>query len=786
MKALVLWLVRRVGGMTLFILILLAIVLTSTAWTLSQIVRGLDLELLLTIVLVGTALGWLLARSPIRSLVALPLSVLLAFVIVFVRVGQLGDRLFAVLAAMGRVVWDAQFAIFYTAPLLGAVESLRVGIFTLMTRLQVWMRALATGQAVYEPVALALVWCFVLFLAAAWAAWSLRRAQRAFDALLPMVLLLALVLAFTGRDAWVMFVVMAIWLCLMVAVPFRARVQSWERQAIPSAEGLWFDLALIAAPAIIVLLTLSILAPVISPRAIAEWVDTWGRTTADTSQMISSSFGIEPAPARRTNTALHRLSSPGLPRSHLLGASPELLQKPALTIQMQETPNDARAQYWRGATYDEYTGRGWFSSGFTLQEYRADASVWREAIPADQALSQTVHAEDFSGLIYVAGTLNRVDKDFQIAWRQPGDMFGAQVNANPYRAESFVLSVDTAALRAAGENYPAWIRSQYLRVPDTVPPRVLALARDLTATEPTPFDRARALEAYLNTLPYSLDVPLPPRDRDVVDYFLFDLRRGYCDYYATAMAILARAAGLPARLAVGYATGTYDSATRTYHVKQADAHAWTQIYFPSYGWVDFEPTSGRAPIARAPANSNMQPPEFSPNNTNTFPALTQRTMENNWLLVPGIVFGVILLGLLTLIADSLYLRRSSPTKRLTVFYERVLWCARRLELPLNSSYTPNQISTLLDEFAAAQSNSKLFAQVWQSIPRFFHRVVSQYEQVTYGAQTLTETETANTLYEWERVRVRLLLALGLNFLRGQIKRVPHARSLIRARFTPTT
>jgi transglutaminase-like putative cysteine protease len=81
---------------------------------------------------------------------------------------------------------------------------------------------------------------------------------------------------------------------------------------------------------------------------------------------------------------------------------------------------------------------------------------------------------------------------------------------------------------------------------------VLALARDLTATEPTPFDRARAIEAYLRTYPYTLDLPSPKLDRDVVDYFLFDLRQGYCDYYATSMVVLARAAGLPARLAVGY------------------------------------------------------------------------------------------------------------------------------------------------------------------------------------------------------------------------------------------
>lgn len=769
-------LVRRVGGLTLFILLLLAIALASMAWALSLLVRGLDLELLLTIVFIGAATGWLLARSRLHSFVALLLTILLAFGIVFVRVGQLGDRFVAVFAALGRVMWDAQFAVFYTAPLLEAVESLRVGILTLLLRLQIWLRALASGQALYEPVALALLWCFVLFLAAAWAAWRLRRAERAFDALLPIILLLAIVTAYAGRDAWAMFVVLGVWLGLMVVVPYRARERQWEREAVGSAEGLGFDLALIAAPAIVGLLVFAIIIPVFSPRAIADWVNTWGQATPATSQMISNSLGIEPAPARRAVTALDRASSPGLPRSHLLGAAPELLQKPALTIQIADAANETNARYWLGTTYDEYTGRGWFSSGFTLQDYPANASAASAPSPAEQVVHQTVKVENFAGLIYAAGRLNRVDQNFQVAWRQRGDMFGAQVTANPYRAESFVPSVDAAALRAAGENYSEWIRSQYLQVPNSVPPRVLALARDLTAAEPTPYDRARAIETYLRAIPYSLDVPEPPRNYDVVDYFLFDLRRGYCDYYATAMAVLARAAGLPARIAVGYAAGAYDSTTRTYHVVEANAHSWTQIYFPEYGWVDFEPTSGQAPLARKATAAMMEPPNSFSNNANILPALAQRTIEQNWLVVPGIILTLGLIALASLIGESLYLRRVSPAKRLTILYQRVLWSARGLELNTLPSYTPQQVNAQFDEFVAAQKNSRLCAWVWQPIPSFLQLVITQYVQATYGAHALTEKENADVLREWERVRVRLALALGINFLRTQIERLLKIRN----------
>jgi hypothetical protein len=84
----------------------------------------------------------------------------------------------------------------------------------------------------------------------------------------------------------------------------------------------------------------------------------------------------------------------------------------------------------------------------------------------------------------------------------------------------------------------------------------------------------------------------------VVDYFLFDSKQGFCDYYATAMVVLARSAGIPARPAFGFATGTFDPSQGKYTVLQSDAHAWPELYFPGIGWVEFEPTAVMAEIPR--------------------------------------------------------------------------------------------------------------------------------------------------------------------------------------------
>jgi transglutaminase-like putative cysteine protease len=138
------------------------------------------------------------------------------------------------------------------------------------------------------------------------------------------------------------------------------------------------------------------------------------------------------------------------------------------------------------------------------------------------------------------------------------------------------------------------IYKTYLQIPQNLPQRVKDLATSLVAGSKTDYDKAKAIEQYLfKKYPYNLDVRSTPRNRDFVDYFLFDLKEGYCSYYASSMAVLARCAGLPARYVEGYMLPpepVKDSPT-TYIVTNMQAHAWVEIYFEGYGWLPFEPTS---------------------------------------------------------------------------------------------------------------------------------------------------------------------------------------------------
>lgn len=173
-------------------------------------------------------------------------------------------------------------------------------------------------------------------------------------------------------------------------------------------------------------------------------------------------------------------------------------------------------------------------------------------------------------------------------------------SSDSYEIATSVSYATAEELRQAGQEYPTWVRDRYLSLPSTLPTRVKELARELTAHAPTPYDKVEAIAQYLQTIPYTLEIEPPPSDGDGVDYFLFALKKGYCDYFASAMTVMLRAVGVPARLAVGHAPGekTGDDA---YLVRDSDSHAWSEVYFPLYGWIPFEATPGKdAPPRLAP------------------------------------------------------------------------------------------------------------------------------------------------------------------------------------------
>lgn len=190
---------------------------------------------------------------------------------------------------------------------------------------------------------------------------------------------------------------------------------------------------------------------------------------------------------------------------------------------------------------------------------------------------------------------------------------------NTYSVTRAISKATDAQLAAAGTGYPAWVSDRYLQLPDTLPDRVRELADLIVerAEAETPWEKTAAIAAYLRSLSYSQQIRGPQVGEDGVDYFLFQTRlepcpadstlgatcepgqtKGYSQYFGSAMTVLLRTQGVPARMIAGYAVGEYEPAQGRFVVRDADRHGWSQAYFPGYGWIDVEATPGYPVLTR--------------------------------------------------------------------------------------------------------------------------------------------------------------------------------------------
>lgn len=165
------------------------------------------------------------------------------------------------------------------------------------------------------------------------------------------------------------------------------------------------------------------------------------------------------------------------------------------------------------------------------------------------------------------------------------------------RIRSWISMPTISKLSQVEKIYPQDIKERYLQLPNTLPARIPALARQITAGKTTPFDQVSAITRWLrDNIEYQDTIDSAPPGRDIVDWFLFDYKKGYCNYYATAEVILLRSIGIPARLAIGYAEGESERSGELFTVRRKNSHAWPEVYFEGFGWLEFEPTSSQPQI----------------------------------------------------------------------------------------------------------------------------------------------------------------------------------------------
>lgn len=313
----------------------------------------------------------------------------------------------------------------------------------------------------------------------------------------------------------------------------------------------------------------------------------------------------------------------------------------------------SQPSYWRLTSLERFDGQIWSSSGSyseadgDLPEH-VDGQVAVETF--DQDFEITALAAIWLPGAYQPRAIDVVDEAVDVLYEEDSATLIVDQDADTsdglrYRVTSASPRVTSADLTGSTGPVPEEISDRFLALPDDFSREVRSLAQDLTQSAATPYAAARALQDHLRTFAYDLGVQ-SGHGGDVLERFLFETKRGYCEQFAGAFAAMARAIGLPARVAVGFTTGEPDPADPTlFHVRGEHAHAWPEVFFAGAGWVSFEPTPGRgmpfaedytgAPVAQAstddPSAATTAPPTTEPATVPTLPDGSQRPIRDDEL-----------------------------------------------------------------------------------------------------------------------------------------------------------
>jgi protein-glutamine gamma-glutamyltransferase len=254
---------------------------------------------------------------------------------------------------------------------------------------------------------------------------------------------------------------------------------------------------------------------------------------------------------------------------------------------------------WRGIALDRFDGHNWYKTDRKrrLVQGSPDGEFWIRPIAQQtdvaeyEMLLEPLATNALFGphqVREVSGKLPGVeyDNDDSIYMRVPtGRRTQYQVLSEiPKHVENKLPD------GVQEERVPAEIGSRYLQLPRNLDPRMTDLAREITAKGTSSFDKASLVEGYLKrNYRYTLNLTWQPGPQPV-STFLFDAKAGHCEYFASSMAILLRAAGVPTRLINGFLMGEYNPVGGDYIVRESDAHSWVEVYVPGRGWMEFDPT----------------------------------------------------------------------------------------------------------------------------------------------------------------------------------------------------
>ncbi len=286
-----------------------------------------------------------------------------------------------------------------------------------------------------------------------------------------------------------------------------------------------------------------------------------------------------------------------------LGRIGQIQQSNAVVMHV-EIENDLQGGYdlkWRGIALSSFDGRVW-SNAFDQMQIRPSpdgkyhlSPLRSPNAPAGHSIRYRVLMEPLgTNVFFLADMPQSLIGNYHVVTRDSG---GAIYNLdsehpiNRYEAEAQLSEPDSDELRLASNLVPRTMEP-YLKLPDAQPldPRIPKLAEDITVNATSNYDKAVAVERYLSThFGYTLELPRTPPENPLAN-FLFERKKGHCEYFASSMAVMLRSLRIPSRIVTGFRGGEFNDLTGQYVVRASDAHSWVEAYFPGSGWVSFDPT----------------------------------------------------------------------------------------------------------------------------------------------------------------------------------------------------
>jgi transglutaminase-like putative cysteine protease len=324
---------------------------------------------------------------------------------------------------------------------------------------------------------------------------------------------------------------------------------------------------------------------------------------------------------RTANAALHFLASSryhltGFTSDVTLGETGKLQQDSRVVMHVRPLAVEGYSRAsdlplnlkWRGLALERFDGRRWSTDPGSFRPMPANGGLvrvaedWQRRRRGKRILYRVEIQNIDADALFVAGAPEFVNVGQALLSRSTTGAFRfrfAPVDTLHYEVYSF-LGPDIGPVEPHRVRLTAAERQADLAVP-RLDPRIPELARRITSGASTDLERARLVEKYLRKIDYSLDLPadLPGNEpRDPVASFLFDWKKGYCEYFASSMAVMLRDLGIPARLVTGFQSGIQNPYSGSVVIRASDAHTWVEAFLPDAGWTVFDPTPPAASAAQ--------------------------------------------------------------------------------------------------------------------------------------------------------------------------------------------